>query len=98
MTTSIYQQNENKRALLEEKMQKYIDLQYQIDAAVDAQKVILEDAFEDQGGSEFMKKGDFSGQFKTSIGELLDNKATKAIEKAEEAVDVANLVRDKLNF
>ena len=45
-----------------------------------------------------MKKGDFTSQFKTSIMELLDNKATKAIEKAEEAVDVANLVRDKLNF
>ncbi len=98
MTTSIYQQNENKRELLEAQMQKYINLQYQIDAAMDAQRTILEDAFEEQGGADFMKKGEFTSQFKTSIGELLDGKATKAIEKAEEAVDVANLVRDKLDF
>lgn len=96
--TSIYQQNESKRELLEAQMQKYINLQYQIDAAMDAQRTILEDAFEEQGGSELMKKGDFSGQFKTAIMELLDGKATKAIEKAEEARDVADLVRDKLDF
>lgn len=98
MTTSIYQQAENKRELLESQMQKYINLQYQVDAALEAQRTILEDAHEEQGGADFMKKGEFTAQFKTAIGELLDGKATKAIEKAEEAVDVANLVRDKLDF
>lgn len=98
MTTSIYQSDTNKRELIEAQMQKYIDLQYSIDSAMESQRTILENAHEEQGGGEFMKKGEFSTQFKTAVMELLDGKATKVIEKAEEARDVAELVRDKLNF
>lgn len=98
MTTSIYQQDVTKRELLEGSLQKYLNLQDQIDAAMDAQRTVLEDSYEEQGGTDFMKKGDFTGQFKTVIGELRDDKATKAIEKAEEARDVADLVREKLHY
>lgn len=96
--TTIYQQDIEKRKLLEQDLEKYLNLNYQLEATKDAMSVLIEDAFERQGGSDLMKKGEFSGQFKNVVDELLKDKATSELEKWETVRDTADLVRDKVSY